>query len=55
MINSSRMKWARHIARMREKRNAYRILKGEPAGKRPLRRPRRMWVGNVKANLRDIG
>jgi hypothetical protein len=33
---------------MGEKRNAYRILMGEPEGKRPLRRPRRRWVYNVK-------
>jgi hypothetical protein len=40
---------------MREKRNAYRILVGKPEGKRPLRRPRRMWVHNIKIDLREIG
>jgi hypothetical protein len=39
---------------MREKRNAYRILVGKPEGKRPLRRPRRRWVNNIKTNLREI-
>jgi transposase len=33
---------------MREKRNAYRILVGKPEGKRPLGRPRRRWVANIK-------
>jgi hypothetical protein len=38
-----------------EKRNAYRILVGIPEGKRPLERPRRRWVDNIKIDLRDIG
>jgi hypothetical protein len=38
-----------------EKRNAYRILVGNPEGKRPLGRPRRRWVGNIKMDLREIG
>jgi hypothetical protein len=42
---------------MGEKRNAYRILVGEPEGKRPLRRPRRTkWLdNNIKIDLREIG
>jgi hypothetical protein len=35
-----RMRWAGHVARMGEKRNAYRILVGKPEGRRPLGRPR---------------
>jgi hypothetical protein len=35
-----------------EKRNAYRILVGKSEGKRPLRRPRRKWVGNIKMDLK---
>jgi hypothetical protein len=35
--------------------NAYRILVGNPEGKRPLRRPRRKWVDNIKMDLREIG
>jgi hypothetical protein len=38
-----------------ESRNAYRILVGKPEGKRPLGRPRRMWVDNIKMDLREIG
>jgi hypothetical protein len=41
MIKSRRMRWAGHVARMGEKRNAYRILVGKPEGKRLLGRPRR--------------
>jgi hypothetical protein len=40
---------------MREKRNAYRILVGKPEGKRPLGRPRRRWVVNIKMDLREVG
>jgi hypothetical protein len=48
MIKSRKMRWAGHVARMGEKRNAYRILVGKPDGKRPLRRPRRRWVDNIR-------
>jgi hypothetical protein len=47
--------WAGHVARMGAKRNAYRILVGNPEGKRPLGRPRRRWVENIKMDLREIG
>jgi hypothetical protein len=40
---------------MGEKRNAYGILVGKPEGKRPLGRPRRKWVNNIKMDLREIG
>jgi hypothetical protein len=49
---SRRMRWAGHVARMGEKRNAYRILVGKPEGKRPLGIPRRRWVDNIKMDLR---
>jgi hypothetical protein len=55
MITSKRLKWAGHVARIIEKMNAYRILVGKPEGKRPLGRPRRMWVGNIKMDVREIG
>jgi hypothetical protein len=40
---------------MGEKRNAYRILVGKPEGKKPLGRPRRWLVDNIKMDLREIG
>jgi hypothetical protein len=54
MIKSRRMRWAGHVARMGETRNAYRILVGKPEGKRPLGRPRCRWVDNIKMNLREM-
>jgi hypothetical protein len=38
-----------------EKRNVYRLLVGEPEGKRLLGRPRRRWVDNIRMNLGEIG
>jgi hypothetical protein len=38
-----------------EKRNTYRIMMGKPERKRPLRRPRRRWVDNIKMDLKVIG
>jgi hypothetical protein len=38
-----------------EIRNAYMLLVGKPKGKRPLRRPRRRRVDNIKLNLEEIG
>jgi hypothetical protein len=55
MIKSRRMRWVRYVARMGAKRNAYRILMGQPEVKRPLGRLRRRWVDNVKMGLREIG
>jgi hypothetical protein len=54
-INSRRMRWIGHLARMGEKRNSYRILVGKPEGKKPLGRPRYRWVNNIKMNLREVG
>jgi hypothetical protein len=55
MIKPRRMRWAGHVARMGEKRNAYRVLVGKPGGSRPLGRPRGMWVDNIKTDLRETG
>jgi hypothetical protein len=40
---------------MREKRKAYRLLVGKPEGKRPLGRPRRRWVNNIRMDLGEVG
>jgi hypothetical protein len=55
IIKSRRMRWAGHVARIGEKRNVYRLLVGKPEGKRPLGRPRRRWIDNIKMNLSEIG
>jgi hypothetical protein len=55
IIKSRRMRWAVHVARMGEKRNVYRLLVGKPEGRRPLRRPRRRWVDNVRMDLGEVG
>jgi hypothetical protein len=55
MLTLCNILWAGHVARMAEKRNAYRILVGNPEGKRPLGRPRRRWVDYIKIDLREIG
>ncbi|KAJ4444288.1 hypothetical protein ANN_06080 [Periplaneta americana] len=54
-IKSRRLRWAGHVARMVESRNAYRVLVRRPEGKRPLGRPRRRWEDNIKMDLRDVG
>jgi hypothetical protein len=53
MIRLRKMRWAGHVTRMGDERNAYRILVGKPEGKRPLGRPRCRWVDNVKMDLRE--
>jgi hypothetical protein len=55
IIKSMRMRMAGHVARMGEKRNAYRILVGKPEGKRPIGRQRRRRVDKIKMYLRAIG
>jgi hypothetical protein len=55
IIKSRRMRWTGHVVRMREDRNAYILLVGKPEGKRPLGRPRRRWVDNIRMDLREIG
>jgi hypothetical protein len=49
------MRWAEHIARIGEKRNAYRLLVGKPERKRPLGRPRHRWVDNIRKDLVEVG
>jgi hypothetical protein len=48
------MRWAGHVARIREKRIVYRLLVGRSEGKRPLGRPRRRWIDNIKIDLFEI-
>jgi hypothetical protein len=55
MIKLKRMRWAMHIARMREKKNAYRLLLGKPRGRKPLVRPGLRQVENIEIDLREMG
>jgi hypothetical protein len=54
-IKLKRMRWARHVARMGEKRKVYTVLVGKPKGKRPLGRPTRRWEDGIRMYLREIG
>jgi len=55
MIKSRRMGWAGHVAGMGEERGVYRVLVVKPEGKRPLGRPRRRWVDNIRMDLQEVG
>jgi hypothetical protein len=50
-INSKKMRWAGHVARMGEERKVHRVLVGKPEGKRPLGRPRRRWEDGIRMDL----
>jgi len=51
VIKWRRMRWVGHVARMGEERGMYRVLVGKPDGKRPLGRPRRRWVYNIRMDI----
>jgi hypothetical protein len=55
VIKSRRIRWAMHVARVGERRNAYWVLVGKPEGRRPLGRTRRRWEDNIKIDLREVG
>ena len=55
VIKSRRMRWAGHVARMGEERGVYRVLVGKPDGNRPLGRPMRRWVDNIRMDLQEVG
>ena len=55
VTNSRRMRWAGHVARMGEERLVYTVVVGKPEGKRPLGRPRRRWVGNIRIDFQEVG
>jgi hypothetical protein len=54
VIKSRRLRWAGHVARMGERRGAYRVLVVKPEGRKPLGRPRRRWEANIKMDLREV-
>ena len=56
VIKSRRMRWAGHVACMREERMVYRVLVGKTGGgKSPLGRPRCRWVDNNRMDLQEVG
>jgi len=55
VIKSRKMRWAGNVTRMGEERGVYRVLVGKLEGKRPLGRPRRRWVDNIRTDLQEVG
>ena len=55
VVESRRMRWAGHVARVGEERDVHRVLVGKPEGKRPLGRPRRRWEDNIKMHFQEVG
>jgi len=55
VIKSRRMRWAVHVARMREERGVYRVLLAKPEGRRPQGRPKCRWVDNIRMDLQEVG
>jgi len=53
-IKLRRMRWAGYVARMGEERGVYGVLVGKPEGRRPLGRPRRRWVDNIRTDLQEV-
>ena len=54
-VIKSRISWARHAARIGDRRDVYRGLVGKPEGKKPLRRSRRRWENNINMDLQEVG
>jgi hypothetical protein len=55
MINTRRLRWASHVARMEEGRSIVNILTAKLIVKRPWRKPRRRWEDNIRMDLKQIG
>jgi hypothetical protein len=53
IIKPRRIRWTGHVARICRRR--IHILVGKPDGKKPLGRPRRRWVDNIKMDFKSIG
>jgi hypothetical protein len=54
IMKSRRMRWTGHVARMRKKRNVYRLLVGKPEGKRPVGKPNLRWTDNTEMDIVEI-
>jgi len=55
VIKLRRIRWVEHVARMGERRGAYRVLVGKHEGKKPLGRPNHRWEDNIKMDLQEVG
>ena len=55
MIKSRRLRWAGHVARMKEGSSAFKILTSIPTGKRHLGRPRNRWEDSIKMDIKETG
>ena len=55
VIKSIIMIFNGHVERLGEEREVYRVLVGKPKGNRPLGRPRRRWVDNIRMDLQEVG
>jgi len=55
VIKPRRMRGARHVVCMGEDRWVYRVLVGKPEGRRPLGRPRRRWMDNIRMDIQEVG
>jgi hypothetical protein len=55
IMKPRRMRWAGHVARMGQKRNAYKLLVGKPEGTKPLGRPRRRWLDSIRMDRVEVG
>jgi hypothetical protein len=55
IMKAGRMRWVGNVARMGERRKAYRLLVGKPEGRRPLGRPRRRSLDNIRMDLVEMG
>jgi hypothetical protein len=55
MVKARRTRWAGHVERIGEKRNSYRLLVGKPEVRRPLGRPIRTWLDNIRMDLVEVG
>jgi hypothetical protein len=53
-MESRRMRWAGHVARMGEERKTYKVLVGNPKRKRPLGRPWGRWEDGIRKDLGKI-
>jgi hypothetical protein len=54
-VKSRRMRWAGRVARMGEEKKVYKVLVGDPEGKRPLGEPRCRWEDGIRMDIREIG